>query len=57
MLIAALMNKDYSKRPNIFEVAKIPCVKKHIIKFVDENNFREEVMPIFDIEDKTEKPV
>lgn len=50
MLVAALLNKDYNKRPNIFEVAQIPCVKKHIIKFVDEFNLRDEVMAIFDIE-------
>jgi hypothetical protein len=52
MLIAALLNKDYSKRPNIFEVAKFPCVKKMIIKFVDDNNFREEVLNLMDIEEK-----
>lgn len=52
MLIAALLNKDYNKRPSIFEVAKIPCVKKQIFKFVDENNFREEVMNIMEIDDK-----
>lgn len=50
MLVAALLNKDYNKRPNIFEVAQIPCIRKHIIKFVDENNLREEVMAIFDFE-------
>lgn len=50
MLVAALLNKDYNKRPNIFEVAQIPCIKKHIIKFVDENSLREEVMAIFDFE-------
>ena len=55
MLIAALMNKDYNKRPNIFEVAKIPCVRKMIQKFVDENNLRDEVMSIFDMEEKPEK--
>lgn len=56
MLVGALLNKDYNKRPNIFEVSKIPCVRKHIIKFVDENNFREEVMSILDLEEKAEKP-
>ena len=49
MLVAALLNKDYNKRPNIFEVAQIPCIKRHIIKFVDENDLRNEVMAIFDI--------
>lgn len=55
MLVGALLNKDYNKRPNIFQVAKIPCVKKHIIQFVDENNFREEVMSILDLEEKPDK--
>ena len=31
MLVAALLNKDYNKRPNIFEVSQIPCVKKSIV--------------------------
>ena len=30
MLVVALLNKDYNKRPSIFEVANIPCVKKEI---------------------------
>ena len=51
MLVAALLNKDYNKRPNIFEVSKIPCIRKHIIKFVKEFNLKEEVMAIFDIEE------
>lgn len=55
MLIAALMNKDYNNRPNIFEVAKMPCVRKQIIKFVEENNLREEVMSIFDMDEKSDK--
>ena len=53
MLVAALLNKDYSKRPNIFDVAKIPCIKKNIIKFADENNFRADIMIIMDLETKT----
>jgi len=28
----------------------VPCIKKHIIRFVDEHNLQEEVMSIFDIE-------
>ena len=50
MLVAAILNKDYNKRPTIFDVAQIPCVKKHIIKFVDDHNLREEVMSIFDFD-------
>ncbi len=50
LLVTSLLNKDYNKRPSIFEVAKMPAVKKQIIKFVDEYNLRDEVMAIFDIE-------
>jgi hypothetical protein len=55
--VAALLNKDYNKRPNIFDVAKIPAVKKHIIKFVEEHNCKAEVKVIFDVEDKVAAPV
>jgi hypothetical protein len=33
-----LLNKDYLKRPSIFEVANIPCVKKEIMKFITTHN-------------------
>jgi hypothetical protein len=52
MLVAALLNKDYSKRPNIFDVAKIPCIRKHIIQFVEKTNCKLEIKDIFDFEDK-----
>lgn len=52
MLISALLNKDYSKRPNIFEFSRIPCVNKSIRKFVEENNLQQEVLNIFDMEGK-----
>ena len=50
LLVSSLLNKDYNKRPNIFEISKIPCIKRHIIKFIDEYNLSDEVMAIFDIE-------
>ena len=34
MLVVALLNKDYLKRPIIFEIASIPCVKKKIHEFI-----------------------
>lgn len=37
MLVVALLNKDYMKRPTIFEVATFPCVKKEILRFIDEH--------------------
>mmetsp|Transcript_59830 Transcript_59830/g.82169 ORF Transcript_59830/g.82169 Transcript_59830/m.82169 type:complete len:94 (-) Transcript_59830:1402-1683(-) len=30
MLVAALLNKDYDKRPTIVEIARIPCIRKEI---------------------------
>jgi len=50
MLVSLLLNKDYSKRPNIFEFSRIPCVNKAIRKFVEENNCKDEVLGIFDME-------
>lgn len=38
MLVVALLNKDYLKRPTIFEVASIPCVKKEILAFIAEHH-------------------
>lgn len=52
-----LLNKDYNKRPDIFEVAKIPCVKKQILKFVETNNCKDEVISILDVEETKSKTV
>ena len=38
MLVVALLNKDFNKRPSISEVANIPSVKKEIMAFITENN-------------------
>jgi hypothetical protein len=56
MLVAALLNKDYSKRPNIFDVAKIPSIKKNIIKFAEENNCKADIMVFIDLETKGGEP-
>jgi serine/threonine protein kinase len=50
MLVTLLLNKDHNKRPNIFEISKIPCIRKQIIKFVEEYNLKDEVMAIVDID-------
>jgi len=49
MLVVALLNKDYIKRPSIFQVANFPAVKKHIFDFIDENNISDEVLEIIDL--------
>ncbi len=43
MLIGALLNKDFRKRPTIFELAQIPCMRTAIQKFVEENKLEEKV--------------
>lgn len=50
ILVDALLNKDYNKRPNIYDVAKIPCMTKYIIKFVEDHNCKEEVINIFNVD-------
>ena len=49
MLVVALLNKDFNKRPSIIEVANIPCVRKEILDFIEENDIQEEVMDIIDL--------
>ena len=49
MLVVALLNKDFNKRPSIIEVANVPCVKKEILDFVEENDIMHEVLDIIDL--------
>lgn len=49
MLVVALLNKDYNKRPSIFQVANFPAVKNQILEFIDENNIEHEVLEIIDL--------
>ena len=49
MLVVALLNKDYNKRPSIFQVANFPAVKQQILAFIDENNIEHEVLEIIDL--------
>jgi serine/threonine protein kinase len=48
MLVVALLNKDFNKRPSIIEVANVPCVKKEILDFIEENDIENEVLDILD---------
>jgi NIMA (never in mitosis gene a)-related kinase 1/4/5 len=41
MLVVALLNKDFNKRPSIIEVANIPCVRKEILDFIEENDIQD----------------
>ena len=43
-----MLNKNITKRPDMFEVSRIPCVRKAIFKFIEENNCKDEVIDYFD---------
>ena len=49
MLVAALLNKDYDKRPSIYQVANFPAVKQQILAFIEENNIEHEMLDIIDL--------
>ena len=49
MLVIALLNKDFNKRPSIIEVANVPCVRKEILDFIEENDILQEVLEIIDL--------
>ena len=49
MLVVALLNKDYNKRPSISQVANFPAVKNQILAFIDENDIEHEVLEIIDL--------
>lgn len=56
LLVNVILNKDYVKRPNINDLAKIPCMKKYILKFLELHNLKSEVISLLDIiDDKNEK--
>jgi len=48
MLVVALLNKDFNKRPSIIDVANVPCVKKEILDFIEENDIEQEVLNLLD---------
>ena len=47
MLIMTLLEKDDKKRPDVWEIAKIPYINSRISKFIEENNCQSEVMMVF----------
>lgn len=49
MLVVALLNKDFNKRPSIIEVANVPCVRKEILSFIEENDIMHQVIDIIDL--------
>lgn len=55
MLVGAMLNKVNNKRPDLFEVSRIPCVRKQILKFCEEYNCKEEVMDYIDFAEENKQ--
>jgi hypothetical protein len=51
LLINSILNKDYNKRPNINDLAKIPCMNKYIHQFLEKYNLKQEVLSLLDVID------
>lgn len=41
-LLSAMLNKDPSKRPNINQILKVPCIADRIKKLLNEQDFKDE---------------
>ena len=50
MLITAMLDKDHSRRPSIWELAATPCIKECMQNFIDEKGCHKEVSLLFDNE-------
>ena len=48
MIVFSLLQKDFNKRPSIFEVANLPCVRKEILDYIEESGCNNEVLEIID---------
>ena len=51
------MNKDKDKRPTIFDVARIPCIKAKIEEFIKLHDCGDEVISFFDTDPIRTKPL
>jgi hypothetical protein len=49
LLVSRLLKKDHNKRPTIFDVANIPCMKKELLQFIEEFDCYDEVLEIIDL--------
>ena len=50
MLIHEMLQKDYTQRPSIFEIANKQCIRDKISKFVIENDCKESVEAYFAVD-------
>lgn len=56
LVIKAILNKEKDRRPTIFDLAKIPCISKKIIEFIQKYDCKDEVMSFFDVDQLTKHP-
>lgn len=49
LLVSRLLKKDHTKRPTIFDIAKIPCMKKELLAYIEEHKCYDEVIEIIDL--------
>lgn len=52
MLVYSLLQKEPSKRPSIWEIANIKCIKEQLNRFVKENNCGEYVDSLINLDQK-----
>jgi hypothetical protein len=45
-----MLNKDINQRASIFDIAKVPCMKRQILKWVETHNCKEEVQSFYDMD-------
>lgn len=50
MLCNMMLNKDIESRATMQDIAKLPCMKKAIMKWVTEHDCKEEVQSFFDMD-------
>jgi len=56
MLITFMLQKDPSMRPSVWDLLKIPVIKKHIIHYYETEVPENEIFPIFDVPDVPDTP-
>ena len=56
MLVHEMLQKEYTQRPSIFEIANKQCIREKITKFVIENDCKESVEAYFNIHISKKEP-
>jgi NIMA (never in mitosis gene a)-related kinase len=56
LLIASMLQKDAAKRPSIWEILQVECVKERINKFAEEHNCRDSIENIVVLKPNRDKP-